>query len=313
MRKDGKALTAEEYKTLQVGVEADGGFLVPSDTSGRIVTRIFELSPIRPISNVQPISSDRLEGIADIDEAGDGWVGETEARPDTKTPQIGKYEIPAHEQYAQPKATQKLLDDAAVNVESWLSRKVGDRFARREGAAFVIGNGVAQPRGFAAYPTAATADATRVWGTLEHINTGVNGAFAAANPADILFDLEGSFKSGYLANARIVTRRQVITLVRKFKDGQGQYLWQPGLQAGKPAQLIGYPLVMAEDMPAVATGSLSLAMGDFNEGYQIVDRLGVRVLRDPYTDKPYIKFYTIRRVGGAVVQFECIKFVRFSA
>lgn len=313
MRKDSKALSSEEHKALQVGVEADGGFLVPADISGRIVNRVYELSPIRSIANVQSISSDRLEGIADLGEAADGWVGETETRADTNTPQIGKYEIPAFEQYAQPKATQKLLDDAAVDVEAWLARKVADRFARREGAAFITGTGVASPRGFASYTTAATADASRSWGQLEHVVSGANGAFlTTVAQADCLFDLEGAFKTAYLANARIVTRRTVLTAIRKFKDQQGQYLWQPGLQAGKPAQLIGYPLVMAEDMPALATGSLSLAMGDFSEGYQIVDRLGVRVLRDPYTDKPYVKFYSIRRVGGAVVNFEAIKFLKFS-
>jgi len=311
-RKGRDGITSEELKTLQVGVEADGGFLVPADTSGRIITRVFELSPIRAIANVQPIGSDRLEGMWDLDEAADGWVGETGGRPDTKTPQVGKYEIPAHEQYARPRASQKLLDDAAVDIEAWLALKVGDRFARREGAAFIVGDGVSRPRGFTNYPTAATSDATRAWGTIEHINTGVNSDFAASNPADILFDLEGAFKTAYLGNAKIVTRRQVVTKVRKFKGSDNNYLWQPGLAAGKPSTLIGYPLVMAEDMPALAAGSLSLAMGDFNEGYQIVDRLGVRVLRDPYTEKPYVIFYSIRRVGGAVVQFECIKFVRFS-
>lgn len=313
MRKDGKALTGDEQKALQVGVEADGGYLVPSDTSGRIVSRVFELSPIRSIANVQAISSDRLEGVADTGEASDGWVGETTARGDTNTPQIGKYEIVAHEQYAQPKATQKLLDDASVDVESWLSRKVADRFARREGAAFIVGAGVVSPKGFTMYPTAATADSTRPWGTLEHIKTGVNGDFAGSNPADILFDLEAAFKTAYLNNARFVTRRSVITKIRKFKGSDNNYLWQPGLQAGKPSSLIGYPIVMAEDMPALAAGSLSLALGDFMEGYQIVDRLGVRVLRDPFTDKPYVKFYSIRRVGGGVLNFEAIKFLNFAS
>lgn len=313
MRKDGKALSSDEQKALQVGVEADGGYLVPADTSGRIVSRVFELSPIRSIANVQAISSDRLEGIADTGDASDGWVGETTARTDTNTPQVGKYEIVAHEQYAQPKATQKLLDDASVDVEAWLSRKVADRFARREGAAFIVGAGVASPKGFTVYPTVATADATRPWGQLEHVKTGVNGDFAASNPADILFDLEAAFKTAYLNNARFVTRRSVITKIRKFKGSDNNYLWQPGLQAGKPSSLIGYPIVMAEDMPALATDSLSLALGDFMEGYQIVDRLGVRVLRDPFTDKPYVKFYSIRRVGGGVLNFEAIKFLKFAA
>lgn len=311
MRKGRDILSSDEVKALQVGVDADGGYYVPADTTGRIVTRVFDLSPIRAIAAVQPISSDRLEGIADLDEAGDGWVGETETRADTKTPQIGKYEIVAYEHYAQPKATQKLLDDASVDIEGWLSAKVADRFARREGTAFVVGTGVASPKGFAMYATAATADASRAWGTLEHVSTGVNSDFAGSNPADILFDVEGAFKPAYLNGASWVTRRSVITKIRKFKGTDNNYLWLPGLAAGKPSTLIGYPIVMAEDMPALAAGSLSLALGNFKEGYQIVDRLGIRTLRDPYTDKPYVKFYSIRRVGGGVVNFEVIKFVRF--
>lgn len=310
-RKGREALSPEEYKAMQVGIEADGGFLVPSDTTGRIVTRVHELSPIRSIAAVQPISSDKLEGIEDLGEAADGWVGETQTRSDTATPQIGRWEIVAHEQYAQPKTTQKLLDDSSVDIEAWLSGKVADRFARREGWAFINGNGVSQPRGFCNYTTVATADASRAWGSIEHINTGLSSGFPASNPGDLLFDIEGAFRTSYLANARFVTRRTVITAIRKFKGTDNNYLWQPGLAAGKPSTLIGYPIVLAEDMPALASGSLSLAMGDFSQAYQIVDRLGVRVLRDPYTDKPYVKFYSIRRVGGGVVNFEAIKFLRF--
>ncbi len=311
MRKDGRQLTDDEVKAMSVGTDAEGGFWVPADTSGGIVTKLFDLSPIRSIANVQVISSDRLEGIEDLDEAASGWVGETQTRSDTNTPRIGKYEIPAHEMYAQPKATQKLLDDAAVNVEAWLSGKVTDKFAREEGLAFVAGNGINKPRGFTTYTTAATADASRAWGTLEHVNTGVSSDFAASSPADILFDLEAAFKPGYLAGAGWVTKRQVIVKVRKFKGTDGNYLWQPGLQAGRPASLIGYPITLAEDMPALASGSLSLALGNFGMAYQIVDRLGIRVLRDPYTDKPYVKFYTTKRTGGAVVHFEALKFIRF--
>lgn len=313
IRKGKEELTDEERKAMSVGVDPDGGYFVMPDTTGRIVTRLFDLSPIRSIANVQVISSDRLEGMEDTDEAAAGWVGETGTRSDTGTPQVGKYEIPAHEMYAQPKATQRLLDDSSVDIEAWLGNKVTDRFARLEGGAFIVGDGVAKPRGFTTYTTAATADATRTWGQLEHVNTGQSSAFASSNPGDTLFDLEGAFKPGYLAGARWVTRRSVITLVRKFKGTDANYLWQPGLAAGQPATLIGYPITMAEDMPALASGSLSMALGNFQLGYQIVDRLGVRVLRDPYTDKPYVKFYTTKRTGGAVVQFEAIKFIRFGS
>lgn len=312
MRKGKEALSAEEFKAMSVGNDAEGGYQVLPDMSGRIVQKIFDLSPIRAIANVQAISSDRLEGIEDTDEASVGWVGETATRSDTNTPKVGRYEIPAHELYAKPKATQKLLDDASVDIEAWLAGKVADKFAREEGAQFITGDGINKPRGFTKYTTAATADGSRAWGSLEHVATGASGDFAASTPADTLFDVVGAMKDGYLAGARWVTRRSVIAKIRKFKESTtNAYIWQPGLQAGQPSQLLGFPVTMAEDMPALAANSLSLAFGNFGLGYQIVDRLGVRVLRDPYTDKPYVVFYTTKRVGGAVVNFEAIKLVKF--
>ena len=311
LRKGHQAFSNEEFKAMSVGGDADGGFLVTPDRTGQIVTRLFDTSPIREIAGQQTIGTDALEGLRDIDEAGAGWVGETTTRGVTTTPQLGSWRIPTHEMFAQPDATQKLLDDSSVDIEAWLAGKVSERFARLENAAFVVGDGVVQPRGFATYPTAATGDASRAWGTLEHVGTGVAGNFAASNPGDVLFDLEAAFKPGYLQNASWVTRRSVIQAVRKFKDTTGQYLWQPGLDRGRPATLIGYPIVMAENMPALAANSLSLALGDFRQGYQIVDRQGIRVLRDPYTAKPFVRFYTTKRTGGDVLQFEAIKFVRF--
>lgn len=305
-------LSSDERKAMSVGTDSDGGYLVPAPTTGRIVSKVYDLSPIRQIANVMSISTDALEGVNDLDEAAYGWVSEVGARSDTNTPTVGKYRIEAHEMYAQPKATQKLLDDAAVDIEAWLAAKVADKFARAEGAAFVVGTGVGQPRGFADYTTAATGDATRAWGQLEHVVTGANGAFHTTQ-ADPLFDLIGAFKSAYLQNAKWVTRREVIAAIRKFKTTTTlEYIWQPGLQLGQPDRLLGYPIVMAQDMPTLATGSLSLALGDFTEGYQIVDRVGMRTLRDPFTDKPFVKFYTTKRTGGGVVNFEAIKFVKFS-
>lgn len=312
-RKGERALDEACRKALQVGVDVDGGFLVPADVSGRIVTKVYELSPIRKISAVQPISSDRLEGIEDLGEAAAGWVSEVGARGDSTTPQVGKYEIVAHEMYGQPKATQKLLDDSSVDIEAWLAAKTADKFARVEGTAFVAGTGVGQPRGFTTYTTAATADGTRAWGQIEHVVTGANGAFHTTQ-ADPLFDLIAAFRPDYLANARWVTKRTVIAAIRKFKtSATSEYIWQPGLQAGQPSQILGFPVVIAEDMPALATNSLSMALGDFSRAYQIVDRMGIRTLRDPYTDKPYVKFYSTRRVGGQVVNFEALKFIKFSA
>jgi HK97 family phage major capsid protein len=198
-----------------------------------------------------------------------------------------------------------------VDVESWLAMKVADKFARVEGAAFINGNGVGQPRGFASYTTAATADGSRAWGTLEHVVTGASGAFHTTQ-ADPLFTLIGAFKSAYLQNARWVTTREVIAAIRKFKTTTtAEYIWQPGLQQGQPQVILGYPVVIAQDMPALAANSLSMALGDFSEGYTVVDRQGIRTLRDPYTNKPYVVFYSTKRVGGAVVNFEAIKFIKF--
>lgn len=314
MRKGNVELLSDaERKAMVAGDDSNGGYLLPPTTVGRAVARIFELSPIRAIAGVQPISTDAMEGVYDNDEAAYGWVGETGSRSDTNTPTLGKYRIEAHECYAAPKASQKLIDDSAVDIENWLAMKVADKFARGEGEKFVAGTGVAQPRGFTTYTTAATGDATRTWGEMEHVVTGANGAFHTTQ-ADPLFDLIGAFKPGYLANARWVTRREVITAIRKFKTTTTlEYIWQPGLQVGQPDRLLGYPIVIAQDMPTIATGSLSMAFGDFREGYQIVDRVGIRTLRDPYTSKPYVIFYSTKRVGGAVLNFEAIKFIKFSA
>jgi HK97 family phage major capsid protein len=307
------ALADGERKALQAGVDSDGGYLMPTAAVGRVVKRVFDLSPIRQIANVQNISTEALEGINDTDEASYGWAAETAARTETNTPTVGKYRIEAHEMYAAPKATQKLLDDAAVDVEAWLAGKVADKFARVEGGAFITGDGIGKPRGFTSYATAATADLTRAWGTLEHVATGVNGDFAAASPADHLFALIGAFKPAFLNNAKWVTTREVLTKVRKFKEATtNAYMWQPGLQAGQPDRLLGYPIVNAQDMPALGNGSLSMALGDFMEGYQIVDRIGIRTLRDPYTAKPYVVFYSTKRVGGGVLNYEAIKFIKFS-
>ena len=301
-------LEPEERKALQAGVDSDGGYLLPEATTGRIVKRVYELSPIRQISNVITISTNSLEGINDLDEASCGWTTEIGTRSDTSTPTVGKYAIEAFEMYAMPKVTQKLLDDAAIDVEGWLMGKVADKMARTETAAFVSGNGVGKPRGFTDYATAATADATRAWGVIESIKSGKNGGFTNF---DYLFDMEAAFKTAYLANARFVTNRAVVSELRKAKNSTtNEYFLQPGV-AGAPATFMGYPITICQDMPALTTSSKSLYFGDFREAYQIVDRIGIRTLRDPYTAKPYIVFYSTKRVGGGVVNSEAIKAMNF--
>lgn len=310
---DIERLSADERKAMSAGSDPDGGFLLPAPTVGRMVKKLYDQSTMRQLANVQTISTDALEGIVDNDEADAGWVSEMGTRNDTDTPQVGKYRIEAHEMYAQPKVTQKLIDDAATDVEAWLAGKVADKFARVEGNAFWNGNGVGQPRGLAAYTTAATGDGSRAWGTFEHVITGANGDFHTTK-ADPLQDLLGAFKDQYLQNASFAMRREVRTKIRKLKEATSdRYLWEPSLQAGQPDRLLGYPTRIDQYIPAITTGSLSLAFGDFREAYTIVDRIGVRTLRDPYTAKPYIRFYSTKRTGGGAINFEAVKFLKFSA
>lgn len=302
---------AARSKAMSVGSDVDGGFFVSPDTSGRIVAKIYETTPMRQLASIVTISTDKLEGTIDNDEVTSGWVGETGTRAETDTPETGKWQIMVHEQYAEPKITTQLLNDAAFNVEGWLAGKVADKFAREENAAFITGPGNNKPRGITTYTTAATSDATRSWGQIEHIATGTAGDWTAAN-ADKLYDLESALKAGYRQGASFLGPKSVLLKVRKFKTGDGQYMWQPSLQAGKPSLLLGYAYMEAEDMPAIASNSLSLAFANFKEGYTIVDRQGILVLRDPYTAKGYVKFYTTKRVGGGVLNFEAIKFLKFS-
>lgn len=311
---DLERLSADERKALSAGSDPDGGYLLPTPTVGRIVARVYESSVMRQLANVQTISTDAIEGIVDNGEAGAGWVSETGSRSETTTPQVGKWRIEAHEMYAEPRLTQKLLDDSAVDIEAWLGMKVGDKFARVEGTAFWQGSGVGQPRGLATYTTAATGDDTRTWGQFEHIKTGTNGDFNTTTKADPLQDLIGAFRDQYLQAAQFCMRREVRTKIRKLKEATtDRYLWEPSLQAGTPDRLVGYPVRIDQFMPALATDSLSLAFGNFAEAYTIVDRIGIRTLRDPFTSKPFVKFYSTRRVGGGAVNFEAVKFLKFSA
>ena len=305
------SLSSDERKALSAGSDADGGYLLPQSTVGRMVTKLYDQSIMRRLATVQTISTDKIEGVIDNDEADAGWVSEIGTRSDSGTPQVGKWEIQAHEMYAMPKITQKLIDDAATNVEAWLAAKVADKFARVEGTAFAAGTGVGQPRGLFTYTTATTADDTRAWGTFQHVVTGASGAFHTTK-ADPLQDLIGAMKDQYLGNAQWLMRREVRTAVRKMKEATSdRYLWEPSLQMGQPDRLLGYPVNIDQYVPTIATDSLSLAFGDFREGYTIVDRVGVRTLRDPYTAKPYVVFYSTKRTGGGAINSEAVKFLKF--
>lgn len=311
MRRGPDAITPDVRAALSVGSDPAGGYWVTPDVGGKIVELIYETSPVRQIADVQTIGTDALEGRYDLDEADSGWVGEQGTRSETDTPEVGKWRIEAHEQYAEPKTTQKNLDDSSLDVEGWLARKVADKLSRRENTAFVSGTGVLKPRGFLTY-TAGTPSAS-TFNVIEQVASGASGAFAASDPGDKLIDLVFALKAAYRQNAAFGMSRTTVAEVRKLKDGQDNYLWAPNFSERQGGMLLGYPIVEMEDMPAIAADSLSIVFGDFRAAYQIVDRQGIRVLRDPLTSKGFVKFYTTKRVGGAVVNFEALKIMKFAA
>ena len=311
LRKGPEAASRETKATLQVGVDPSGGYFVSPTTSTRIVERIFSTSPLRPLATLENIGGDRLEGIDSPGDIDAGWVAETGTRIETSVGEIGKYEIFAHEMYAMPVATQKLLEDSAFNLENWLVTRLARRFGRLENAAFVGGNGVGQPRGFTTYTTDSAGDSTRTWGKVQYVPSGAAGAFTSSNPADALYDLVFSLKADYLPGASWLMARSTLALIAKFKSGMGDYLLNPRMSAGTPFSLLGYPVVLAEDMPTIASNSLSIAFGDFR-GYTIADRVGISVLRDPYTSKGVVKLYSRKRTGGGVVDFDAIKLMKFA-
>lgn len=304
-------LKALEAKAMSHTSGPDGGYLVPIPAEREILRRLAKLSPIRSISTVREISTQSLRRAYSLSGPASGWVAEADPRPQTANQQIADMNFPAMELYAMPAATQSLLDDAVVDIEQWVADEVQVAFAEQEGAAFVNGDGVNKPKGFLSYTT--VADSSWSWNNIGYIATGAAGAFSATNPSDTLINLIYALRAGYRQNARFVMGRRAQSLVRQFKTTTGDYLWEPPTSADGTATLMNFPIVEAEDMPDPAANSLSIAFGDFERGYLIVDRVGVRVLRDPYSAKPYVLFYTTKRVGGGVQNFEAIKLLKFAA
>ncbi len=306
-RGDLTALAQFEAKALSVGSDPDGGYVAPPELDRMIESRLRQVSPMRGIASVRTTGANVFKKPISITAAGTGWVAETGARPQTNTPTLALLEFPAAELYANLAATQTLLDDSFVNLEEWIASEVEDAFAGQERAAFVNGDGADKPRGFLNYPL--VADAGHAWGQIGYVATGVDGGFAASNPADKLIDLVYTPKTQFRQNARFVMNRKTISAVRKLKDTDGHYIWEPNEAGG--ATLLGYPITEIEDMPDIATDAFAIAFGDFARGYLIVDRVGVRVLRDPFSAKPYVLFYVTKRVGGGVQNFDAIKALKF--
>ncbi len=302
-----------ELKAMVGTSDVAGGYAVPEEIDQAIDRALTAISPIRAIANVVKVGSAGYRKLVTTGGTPSGWVSEVAARPETATPNFVEIAPPFGELYANPAASQAMLDDAAFDVEAWLASEIATEFARAEGAAFVSGDGVNKPKGFLSSPTSALGDGTRPFGTVQFVTSGAAGGFAATNPQDRLIDLVQALRPPYRQGAVFVMNSASAARIRKFKTSDGAFLWQPGLVANQPDTLLGYPVVEAEDMPDIAADSLSIAFGNFRAGYLIAERTETQILRDPFTHKPFVHFYATKRVGGQVANSEAIKLMKFSA
>jgi HK97 family phage major capsid protein len=303
-----------ELKAMSVGSDPDGGYLVTPSLADTMIVKAFDASPVGRLARRVTIGTgDAYEEPIDADDVGAVWAGETTPRPPTDTAQIATLRIALAEIYALQKVTQRLIDDAKFDVASWIAEKIRDKFARSFGQAFVNGDGVGKPRGLLTYPTSTAGDATRPWFTIQHVNTGNASGFIAptssASPMDCLIEMVYALRAPYRQNARWVMSRTTAGIVRKLKDSEGRFIWADARESA-PATLLGFPVEIDEEMPPVEAGSLPIALGDFAQAYVIVERPGLRLLRDPYSDKPHVLFYAYSRIGGGVANSEAVKLLR---
>lgn len=306
---DGLRGLAVEEKAMSTAVAADGGYLVDPQTAETVQGVLRGASSLRAVASVVTVDATAYDVLIDHSDIGAGWADETTVT-ETGTPQLDRISIPLHELSALPKASQRLLDDSAFDVESWLAGRIADKFARAEAASFVSGDGVGKPTGILSYT--AVADATWSWGNLGYVATGASGDFAATDPADAIVDLVYALGARYRANATFVMNSKTAGAVRKMKDADGRFLWSDGLAAGEPARLMGYPVLICEDMPDIAADATAIAFGDFGAGYTIAERPDLRILRDPFSAKPHVLFFATKRVGGDVTDFAAIKLLKFA-
>lgn len=298
-----------EHKGLNTSVSGEGGYLVDPQTSAKIGSVLTSAASLRQIAKVVNVEASSYDVLIDRGDLGSAWATEDDDTEETDAPTIERISIPIHELAALPKASQRLLDDSAFDVEGWLAERIADRFAKAEAEAFIKGNGSGKPTGFLSKTK--VAEASWTWGKLGYVDTGADGSFGG-NP-DGIVDLVYALGAAYRANASFVMNSKTAGAVRKLKDDEGRFLWSDSLQAGEPARLMGYPVLIAEDMPDMDEESFSVAFGDFAAGYTIAERPEVRILRDPFSAKPHVLFYATKRVGGDVTDFAAIKLLRFSA
>lgn len=307
---DGMRSLEIEAKSLNTAINSKGGYLVDPQTSEMIASVLHSSASIRSIANVVTVESTAYDVLIDKWDFGAGWATETDPTAETTTPQVDRISIPLHELSALPKASQRLLDDSAFDVEGWLAGRIADTFARSEGSAFVSGDGVDKPTGFLGYT--AVDNNSWAWGDLGYVATGADGDFSSSDPADAIVDLVYSLGARYRANATFVMNSKTAGAVRKMKDADGRFLWSDGLAAEQPARLMGYPVLVAEDMPDIASDATAVAFGDFHAGYTIAERPDLRILRDPFSAKPNVLFYATKRVGGDISDFAAIKLLKFA-
>lgn len=295
-----------------------GGYGVPTEIDKAVGALLANVNPMRRVSTVLTVGTPDYKKLVRTSRPSSGWVGETEARPETTTPSLAALTPFWGEIYANPAASQQSLDDIFFDVEAWLTEAVSEEFMIQEGNSFTVGNGVKKPKGILSYATSADVDGVRAFGTLQHVVTGAAGGFlapsATVSPADSLISLVYSVKARHRAGAIFMMNKKSLETVRKFKDAvDGQFIWQRGAAAGQPSTLLGFPIEENEDFPDIGAGAFPIAFGNFKAGYQIVDRFGIRVLRDPFTNKPYVHFYSTKRTGGHLIDSEAIKLLKVSA
>ncbi|HEY0270670.1 MAG TPA: phage major capsid protein [Sphingomonas sp.] len=302
-----------EVKAVDGSADSTGGYAVPQEIDTAIASTLASISPIRAIANVVTVGSSGYRKLVTSGGTVSGWAAENAARAETATPTFNEVAPPMGDLFANPAATQAMLDDAAFDLEGWLAGEIATEFARAEGAAFVNGDGVNKPKGFLQAPKSAAQDGARAFGTLQYLPTGVDGAFPASEPEDLLVDLVQSLRAPYRQGAVFVMNATTLATIRKMKTAEGQFLWSPGLVTGQPDTLLGYPVVEAGDMPDVGSGTTPIAFGNFKAGYLIAERGETAILRDPFSHKPFVHFYATRRIGGTVADSEAIKLIKFSA
>ncbi|WP_100260229.1 phage major capsid protein [Qipengyuania seohaensis] len=301
--------STSEVKSISGAIASDGGYAVPRQIDAMIARELQEISPIRAIAQVVQTGSAGYRKLVSTGGTASGWVSETTARPETDTPSFSEIAPPTGELYANPAASQAMLDDAGFDLESWLASEIAMEFARAEGAAFVNGTGSDQPKGFLSAPVSTAEDGVRAFGSLQYVGSGDADGFDT-NPDAKLIDLVHTMKAGHRQGASFVMNSATLAEVRKLKTADGAFLWQPGLVEGQPDRLLGYPVVEAEDMPDIAAGTFPIAFGNFRHGYLIAERSATQVLRDPFTNKPFVHFYATKRVGGQVLDSNAIKLLK---